>query len=98
MKIELELTSDEAAGLAHVAAKFNAEAQARLPEDQRAGYQPVAEADYLARRVRDVLASYRSEIVRDRENANRALITAALALPQADRDEITALIQSKLNP
>lgn len=78
-------TEAEEAGLEHVVAKVNAGKQT-----------PVTPEDYLAARVRDVLASYTAEIMRDREKANRAMIEATLSLPDADRDEVVALIRSKL--
>lgn len=81
----LTLTEAEEAGLEHVVAKVNTANQTAV--------QP---SDYLAARVRDVLASYTAEIMRDREKANRAMIEATLSLPDADRDEVVALIRSKL--
>ncbi len=81
----ITITEAEQAGLDHVVAKANAGKET-----------PVTPADYLTARVRDVLASYTAEIMRDREKANRAMIEATLSLPDADRDEVVALIRSKL--
>lgn len=57
----LTLTADQKKGLADAVAVFNAQAQAALPEEQRAAYVPVTAADFLLARVAEVLASYESQ-------------------------------------
>ena len=86
MNVTYTLTDAEVAALEFVTAKANAGAAS-----------PVTPSAYLTARIGDVLASYQQEVVRHREADNRALIVAALALPESDRNEITALIRSKLN-
>lgn len=92
MKLTIDTTSDQDAGLQFAADSFNASAkqshdaaQSRLPEKDRVAYSPLSPEDYAVKRFGDVLDSYAKQAV---DAAHRELLEGISKLSKSERDAL----------